>query len=202
MTLARDRAARSSFTAGGRPPEVTAPRRQRHTWCRASTAATPLGARTVTVERCIPAAAEQIFEVLVSPEHHARLDGSGMVKGLPNGPGQLYLGARFSMAMRQGPVNYRSVNEVTAYEQNRTLAWRTVGEWRGRTVVGGQWWRYELSPDDDGTLVRHSYEWGRALLPTLTIELPRYPQRMARAMPETLRRLEDLVLARRRRHGS
>ena len=152
--------------------------------------------RTVTVERRIPAAAERIFEVLVSPEHHARLDGSGMVEGLPEGPGRLHLGARFSMAMRQGPLRYRSVNEVTAFEPDRMLAWRTVGEWRGRTVVGGQWWRYELSPDDDGTRVRHSYEWGRAMLPTLTIQLPRYPQRMARTMPETLRRLEDVVLTR------
>ena len=97
------------------------------------------------------------------------------------------------MAMRQEPFSYRSVNEVTEFEENRTLAWRTVGEWRGRTVLGGQWWRCTLLPVPDGTLVRHSYEWGRARLPLLTIRLPRYPQRMARTMPETLRRLEGTV---------
>jgi uncharacterized protein YndB with AHSA1/START domain len=158
---------------------------------------TRLDARTVTAERRIPAAADEVFAVLVSLDQHVHLDGSGMVQGLPDGPDKLHLGARFSMAMRQGPFSYRSVNEVTAYEENRTLAWRTVGEWRGRTVVGGQWWRYDLLPDGDRTLVRHSYEWGRAMLPTLTIQLPGYPQRMARTMPETLNRLEHVVLTRR-----
>lgn len=153
--------------------------------------------RTVTVERLITATAEQIFAVLVSPEQHAVLDGSGMVQGSPSGPDQLHLGARFSMAMKQGPFSYRSVNEVTEFEQNRSLAWKTIGEWRGRAVVGGQWWRYSLLPAEDGTLVRHSYEWGRALFPRVTIQLPRYPQRMARTMPETLERLEATVLAQR-----
>jgi uncharacterized protein YndB with AHSA1/START domain len=151
--------------------------------------------RTVTVERLIPAAADQIFAVLLSPDLHADLDGSGMVQGSPAGSDELYLGARFTMAMRQGPLKYRSVNEVTEFEQDRTLAWRTTGEWRGRTILGGQWWRYDLLPEKGGTLVRHSYEWGRALFPTVTIQLPRYPQRMARTMPDTLERLEDTVLA-------
>ncbi|WP_448639232.1 SRPBCC family protein [Geodermatophilus sp. URMC 63] len=151
--------------------------------------------RTVTVERAVPAPAGAVFAVLVSPEWHGALDGSGMVRGAPSGPERLHLGARFTMGMRQGPVRYRSVNEVTEFEQDRLLGWRTTGEWRGHTLVGGQWWRYRLVPEDGGTLVRHSYEWGRARWPTLTVRLPRYPQRMARAMPETLRRLEALVLS-------
>ena len=81
--------------------------------------------RTVTVERHIPAPADQIFSVLVSPELHADLDGSGMLQGSASGPGQLYLGARFTMAMRQGPFSYRSVNEVTECEENRA---RTMPE--------------------------------------------------------------------------
>ncbi len=143
------------------------------------------------------AAPDQIFAVLVSPETHAGLDGSGMLRGSPAGPARLHLGARFTMAMKQGAFAYRSVNEVTEFEQDRVLAWRTTGEWRGRTVVGGQWWRYVLLPTEGGTVVRHSYEWGRALLPTLTIALPGYPQRMARAMPVTLERLERTLDARR-----
>ena len=158
---------------------------------------TPPDPRTVTVERLVPATADRVFAVLISLEHHARLDGSGMVRGVADGPDRLYPGARLTMAMRQGPFAYRSVNAVTEYEQDRTLAWRTTGEWRGRTVVGGQWWRYSLVPWQGGTLVRHSYEWGRAVLPEVTIRLPRYPQKMARTMPETLRRLEDAVLGRR-----
>lgn len=93
-----------------------------------------------------------------------------------------------------GPVRYRTVNEVTVYEQDLALAWKSTGEWRGQTLVGGQWWRYGLVPVEGGTLVRHSYEWGRARLSTLTIALPRFPQRMAHSMPESLRRLENTVL--------
>ena len=153
--------------------------------------------RTVTVERVVPAPPHAIFEVLARPRWHGDLDGSGMVQGAPSGPDRLYLGARFTMAMRQGPLEYRSVNEVTEFEPGTVLAWRTTGQWRGHTLVGGQWWRYRLVPHEDGTLVRHSYEWGRARLAVVTIQLPRYPQRMARTMPETLRRLEEIVLARR-----
>lgn len=152
--------------------------------------------RTVTVERVIPAAPGPIFAVLASPAQHAALDGSGMLQGTPSGPDHLHLGAGFSMAMRQGPFRYRSVNDVTEYEQDRSLAWRTTGQWRGRTVVGGQWWRYTLIPVEGGTLVRHSYEWGRAALATLTVWLPGYPHRMARTMPRTLERLEDVLLRR------
>ena len=152
--------------------------------------------RTVTVERLVPATADRVFALLVSPERHAGLDGSGMVQGAPDGPARLHRGARFTMAMRQGPFRYRSVNVVTEFEPDRTLAWRTTGEWRGRTVAGGQWWRYDLLPAPGGTLVRHSYEWGRALFPEVTMRLPGYPRRMARSMPETLRRLEDAVLGR------
>lgn len=62
--------------------------------------------------------------------------------------------------------------------------------------MGGQWWRYRLEPVDGGTLVRHTYEWGRAMFPLLTVWLPRYPQRMARTMPQSLTRLEEVALDR------
>lgn len=62
-------------------------------------------------------------------------------------------------------------------------------------VTGGQWWRYVLLPTKDGTLVRHSYEWGRARFPTLTIRLPSYPQPVARTMSASLQRLEEAVSA-------
>ena len=150
--------------------------------------------RTVTVERVIPAPAEEIFAVLVTPARHADLDGSGMLEGAPSGDDRLTPGARFGMAMKQGPFRYRSVNEVTELQPDRTIAWRTTGQWRGHTLVGGQWWRYTLTPVDGGTLVQHSYEWGRAAFALLTVWLPRYPQRMARTMPRTLERLEHVVL--------
>jgi uncharacterized protein YndB with AHSA1/START domain len=150
--------------------------------------------RTVTVERVVPATADRIFAVLADPVQHAHLDGSGMLRGARTGPDRLHLGARFGMAMKQGPFSYTSRNEVTVFAPDRALAWRTTGQWRGRTVIGGQWWRYTLLPAESGTLVRHSYEWGRAALATLTVWLPGYPRRMARTMPRTLQRLEEAVL--------
>lgn len=150
--------------------------------------------RTVTVERVIPAPADEIFAVLISPGRHAGLDGSGMLQGAPEGPAQLHLGVRFTMGMKQGPVMYRNVNEVTVFEPDRSVAWKSTGDWRGHTIVGGQWWRYTLVPVEGGTRVQHSYEWGRSVLPRLTIQLPGFPSRMARTMPQTLKRLEEAVL--------
>jgi hypothetical protein len=69
-----------------------------------------------------------------------------MLQGTPSGPDHLHLGARFTMAMKQGRFRYRTVNDVPEYEQDRSLAWRTTGQWYGRAVVGGQWWRYALVP--------------------------------------------------------
>ena len=151
--------------------------------------------RTVTVDRVIPAPADTIFAVRISPARHADLDGSGMLQGGPGGADRLHLGARFTMAMKQGPLSYRSINEVTVFEQDREVAWKTTGEWKGHTIVGGHWWRYVLTPVEEGTRVQHSYEWGRSVLPRLTIQLPGFPARMARTMPHTLKRLEDIVLS-------
>ncbi len=80
------------------------------------------------------------------------------------------------------------------FEQDRTPACKSIGDWRGSVVAGGRWWRYSLVPAEHATRVPHSYEWGRALLPMLTIQLLRYPQRMARTMPESLKLLENAVL--------
>lgn len=150
-------------------------------------------ARVVTVQRHIPAPPERIFDMLRRPARHHELDGSGMLRGTPNGPELLRLGDRFSMAMTQARLPYRSVNHVVEYEQGRLITWETSGRWRGRVVVGGQRWRYELTPDGDGTLVHHSYLWGHARWALLTIALPGYPRRMRATMPKTLVRLEHAV---------
>ncbi|TCP57532.1 polyketide cyclase/dehydrase/lipid transport protein [Tamaricihabitans halophyticus] len=148
--------------------------------------------RSVHVERLIAAPAEQIFAVLADPRRHAELDGSGMVQGAARVPEHLGLGAEFEMNMRQRR-DYRSVSTVVEYEQDRLLTWETVGRWRGRKVIGGQWWRYRLTPQGQRTLVRHSYLWGRASLPLLTIWLPGFPRRMAPAMRDSLKRLATIT---------
>ncbi|AZS73655.1 hypothetical protein DDE74_24285 [Streptomyces lydicus] len=160
--------------------------------------------RAISVSRDFVAAPRQIFAVLRDPARHAELDGSGMLRGRPQGPSPLGPGDRFSMGMAQGRIAYRSVNVVVEYEKDRLIAWETWGEFRGRRLVGGQRWRYELTPVDgtDGTdgiegggttRVTHTYDWSRARLPRLIVELPGYPRRMGPAMTTTLERLASAV---------
>lgn len=146
----------------------------------------------VRVDRVIPADAGMIFAVLTSPARHTELDGSAMLRGSARGPDPLYLGAIFTMSMSQARLQYRSVNRVTVFEQDRAIAWETGGD-VGPVRIGGHWWRYDLEPVAGGTRVTHSYEWGRARAAWLTMRLPRFPQRMARDMPVTLERLEHAL---------
>ena len=108
--------------------------------------------RYVSVSRFIPAPPSVIFDILANPYEHHRLDGSGTVQ-LPRGdaPHRLYLGARFSMNMRMG-ASYVTANRVVAFEENRVIAWC---HW-ARFV-----WRYELSPQGEGTLVTESFDFRR-----------------------------------------
>jgi hypothetical protein len=146
-------------------------------------------ARVERVERVIPAEPAWVFGLLCTPQRHSEIDGSSMVRGLWEGPDRLTLGSRFSMSMRQGPMNYRSISVVVEFDPDRRIAWTSQGCLGRRRIVGGQRWRYELFPDGAGTLVIHSYVWGYAALPTLTIWLPGYPRRMRAAMTRTLERL-------------
>ncbi|QIY57157.1 hypothetical protein HEP86_24830 [Streptomyces sp. RPA4-5] len=162
--------------------------------------------RAISVSRDIVATPRELFDLLRDPARHAELDGSGMLRGRPQGPSPLGPGDRFSMGMAQGRIAYRSVNVVVEYEKDRLIAWETWGEFRGRRLVGGQRWRYELTPVNgaDGTdgagdgsagttRVTHTFDWSRARLPRLIVELPGYPRRMGPAMTTTLERLASAV---------
>jgi len=56
--------------------------------------------KAITVERVIPAPAQQIFDLLADPAMHPVMDGSGTVqKSNPENPNRLSLGAKFGMNM-------------------------------------------------------------------------------------------------------
>lgn len=155
--------------------------------------------RTVVVQRVIDAPAETIFDVLATPTRHQEFDGSGTLDGSARGPERLAANTSFSMAMHQGPAKYRSLNRIVEFEQDRVIAWATVGEYKGRRFIGGQTWRFQLVPQqptegDDlvSTLVLHSYDWGAAKAAPL-IGLLGYPRRAAPSMRGTLQRLADAV---------
>lgn len=101
------------------------------------------------------------------------------------------------MGMNAG-LPYRSTNRVVRFEQDRAIAWETVGEVRGHRVVGGQVWAYEILHDplalhDPGRcLVRHTYDWGAATGAPLLQRIG-FPRRARPSMVATLDRLAGLL---------
>ncbi len=144
-----------------------------------------------TVERLIAAPAETIFDLLADPARHAEIDGSGTVRGVSDGEGQrLALGDKFGMSMHAG-IGYTMVNEVVEFEENQLIAWQprpTVGLLR--PFVGGRIWRYELVPQDGGTLVRESWDIRQERVPLMVRPLR---SRTVDAMTKTLERLAAVV---------
>jgi uncharacterized protein YndB with AHSA1/START domain len=108
----------------------------------------------VSVERVIGAPSEAIFELLVDPDRHHDIDGSGSVVGAKRGPQRLALGSRFGMSMKVG-LSYSMVSTVVEFDEPRLIAWQTRGP---GNLGGGRIWRYELEAVPGGTLVRESWD--------------------------------------------
>ena len=116
---------------------------------------------TISVERVINASAGDIFAMIADAGRHSSFDGSGTVDHAPGDKSQpLALGAKFGMSMRGRPeslfVPYRTTNTVIEFEPDRRIAWQTRMGPLG--VIGGRIWRYELSPVENGTLVRETWD--------------------------------------------
>jgi uncharacterized protein YndB with AHSA1/START domain len=109
----------------------------------------------VAVERVIAAPPEAIFDLLVYPERHKDIDGSGTLQGVKGTSERLKLGSTFGMSMKMG-MPYSMSNTVIELEENRRIAWQTRGGGKIGSKVGGRIWRYELEPVDGGTKVRES----------------------------------------------
>jgi uncharacterized protein YndB with AHSA1/START domain len=145
----------------------------------------------VTVERRIAAPAEKIFALLVDPNRHPDIDGSGSVRGAKGDAKRLAMGSKFGMSMRIG-VPYSMTSTVIEFEENRRIAWQTRGPGRIGALVGGRIWRYELEPAEGGTLVRES--WDITSESAATKPLVRRDADTARKnMTATLERIERLV---------
>lgn len=106
----------------------------------------------VSASIVVDAPAKAVFDILADPRQHARIDGSGSLRGLASGPERLALGSRFGMRMRLG-APYRITNKVVEWDQDRLIAWRHVGVHR---------WRYELEPvpaaEGGGTRVTETWD--------------------------------------------
>ena len=147
---------------------------------------------SLTVERVIAAPPEAIFRLLADAGSHARIDGSGTLKGAKEPSQQLTLGSRFGMSMRQG-VPYSVVNEVVEFEPNRLIAWAPGMEGiLARLSPHGRRWRYELEPVEGGTRVRETWDISQDSFKAF-FRRGRLPERIRTAMEATLERIEKLV---------
>jgi uncharacterized protein YndB with AHSA1/START domain len=148
----------------------------------------------LTVQRMIRASPEVIFDVLADPSKHSLIDGSGMLQGSDEKEGRLAPGVTFGMSMKMG-VRYSTVSTVVEWEENRLIAWQTGPKGRLGRYVAGRIWRYELEPQEHGTLVRESWD--------ITTDHQRYLLKLGdiwsgktrRDMELTLARLDSLVTA-------
>ncbi len=143
---------------------------------------------TVSAERVIAAPASAIFALLADASAHASFDGSGTVRGT-RGPSQpLRLGARFGMSMKRG-LPYATANEVTVFEPDEVIAWRTTGL---GGLIGGRVWKYELVPVEGGTHVRETWDIGQDKQ-RVFLRRGSMPRSTRQAMQSTLDRLATLV---------
>ena len=148
---------------------------------------------TVSVERAITAPAREIFALLADAGRHASFDGSGTVDHADAVSVPLELGTVFSMRMRGRPetlfLPYTMNNTVIEFEPDRRIAWQptTFGG-----LVGGRIWRYELTPTEDGTLVRETWDVSKDRQ-RLMLKMGAMPRQAEDGMRATLARIAALV---------
>ena len=147
----------------------------------------------VSVERVIPAAPAQIFDLLVDPARHLDIDGSGTVQRARSGGRRLRLGDSFGMDMKLG-ASYSTRNEVVELVEDRLIAWRTLAPFPLTLLFTGRTWRYELEPVEGGTLVRETWDLSTEAWPGRPA-VRRMAETTRRNMERTLARIEELVAA-------
>jgi hypothetical protein len=117
-------------------------------------------AERMEVQRAIAAPPGDIFTLLTDPAGQVAIDSSGMLMSAE--PGRLTkVGDTFVVHMDRESLNdypelglYDVTNEVTAFEQDREIAWTVKGRFNLGHVYG-----YHLEPIGAGTLATAYYDW-------------------------------------------
>ena len=118
----------------------------------------PTGPRVISESIDVDAPPATVFSILSDPRQHARIDGSGSVRGHVRGPDRLAAkGDTFGMDMKLG-ASYSTRNEVVELDEDRRIAWRTLAPFPLNHLFTGRTWRYELEPVEGGTLVRETWD--------------------------------------------
>lgn len=144
--------------------------------------------RTVSATTTIDAPPEVVFGIVANPHQHARIDGSGSVQSVVEGPDRLAAGAQFDVSMRMFGVPYTISNRVVEFEPDRRIAWRHFG---------GHRWRYELEPaEGERTRVTETFDYSRYNRAWRTvITVAGFPGRNRRGIEATLVRLKQAAEA-------
>lgn len=139
--------------------------------------------KTISATTTVDAPPDVVFAIIADPRQHPRIDGSGSVRNVIEGPERLTEGAEFGVSMKLFGLPYKISNRVVEFEQNRHLAWRHFGSHR---------WRYELEPTPDGgTRVTETFDYTRyGTLASGVIRVAGFPARNRRGIEATLVRLK------------
>lgn len=134
--------------------------------------------KSATATRDINAPADKIFGLLADPRRHAELDGSGFIRSDDDAQPITGTGYVFTMNMHGDHMggDYQSDNHVTAYEQDKRLAWQTAPA--GQEPPGWRW-EWDLEPiAGDATKVTLTYDWSEVTDAELLAKLhfPLVPQ--------------------------
>ena len=117
----------------------------------------------LSVTRFVDAPREAIFDVLAHPTRHQETDPAPWrwVRDSVQPDAITHVGQVFAMNMylKRAGGEYRIVNQVTAFDAPRIIAWKPGNLQDGELQIGGWEWRYELAPERAGTRVTLTYDW-------------------------------------------
>jgi hypothetical protein len=118
------------------------------------------------VTRTIAASPAAIFDVLTDPTRHKDTEPGDWVRDAVDTEPVTAEGQMFAvnMFLEQAGGHYVMHNLVTAFDENRTIAW-LPGQFdeAGQHSPGGWTWRYDLAPNGAGTDVTLTYDWSGTL---------------------------------------
>lgn len=116
----------------------------------------------IIVHRNINAAPAAVFAVLTDPTRHQDTEPRDWVRDAVDPrpiteAGQIFV---MNMFLTFAGGHYVMHNLVTEFDQDRTIAW-VPGQLdeSGTHDPGGWWWRYDLTPNGEGTDVTLTYDW-------------------------------------------
>ena len=110
-------------------------------------------------ERFVGADPDEIYRVISDVTSTGqRSNECRSAEWLQDGPAAGQVGSRFRGRNKSGIARWSRVCEVVEAHPGVSFAFRTVPERLDLSRADSTTWRYDLMPQDGGTLVRHSYE--------------------------------------------